>query len=300
MRGSSFGYLVKQGTKNIWINKLMSLASVGILATSLLMVGFAMLFTININSIVQYVMEQNEALVIIKDEATPDQIATLKTELENNSNIFEVIFVPKEEAYEKQKEQAGGNREIFESFDGSYLPDGYNVRITDLNRQKETIAELRQLDNVLRVRTSIEFGEFLTQLKNIVNIAGFAIVLALIIISIVIISNTIRASVFSRRREINIMKYVGATDGFIRFPFIVEGLLIGLLSAAVSFGLLWGGYAALTKFIISDASTVMSGLTAHLVPFDSVALVISVSFAVAGMLAGIIGSVTSIRSHLKV
>lgn len=301
MTGSSFGYLVKDGAKNIWSNRLMSFASIGVLTTCLLLVGFAMLFTINVNNVVTYVEQQNEAVVFIKDSATKTQINELKTKLETNDNISEVVFVSKEEAFKKQEKLLGDDTGLLEGLDDkNFMPATFNIRIKDLSRQAQTIDNISQYENVSKVNTSLKLGEALTSAKNIINTVGTAIVIALIVVSIVIIANTIRASVFARRREINIMKYVGATDGFIRLPFIVEGLILGFFAALIAFLIIWALYVKGMGAITGDTASWLAAMLDNTVPFNKVALPLGAAFAASGMLTGAFGSMLSIRNHLKV
>ena len=301
MTGSSFGYLVKDGAKNIWSNRLMSFASVGVLTTCLLLVGFAMLFTINVNSMVTYVEQQNEAVVFIEDNATDKQIEALKQKLEANDNIFEVEYVSKEAAFEKQKETMGDDAGLFDGLDDkTFLPASFVVRIKDLSRMSETVKNISDYESVSKVNASLEMGEALTSAKNIINTVGTVVFVALIVVSVVIIANTIRASVFARRREINIMKYVGATDGFIRLPFVVEGLVLGLVSAVIAFVIIWIAYVKGLGAITGESALWLETLLSHLVPFKRVAVPLGLAFAASGMLTGAVGSIFSIRNHLKV
>lgn len=301
MTTSSFGYLVKDGTKNIWSNRLMSFASIGVLATCLLLVGFAMLFTINVNNLVSYIEQQNEAVVFVNDNATDIQIKELQTKLLANENVSEVVFVSKEDAFKRQVESLGDDPGLFEGLgDKDFLPASFEIRIKDLSRMTETVNNIKSYQNVSKVNASLELGEALTSAKNIINTIGGAIVIALVVVSIVIIANTIRASVFARRREINIMKYVGATDGFIRLPFVVEGLILGLLSSLISFSIIWFAYVKGLGSITGKSTTWLAAMLQHLVPFNQVAVPLGISFALAGMLTGVLGSIMSIRNHLKV
>ncbi len=301
MTGSSFGYLVKDGAKNIWSNRLMSFASIGVLTTCLLLVGFAMLFTINVNSMVTYVEQQNEAVVFVEDDATDKEIEALRQKLEANDNIFEVEYISKEEAFEKQKESMGDDAGLFDGLDDkNFLPASFTVRITDLSRMSETVENISSYENVSKVNASLEMGEALTSAKNIINTIGTAVSIALIVVSVVIIANTIRASVFARRREINIMKYVGATDGFIRLPFVVEGLVLGLVSAIIAFLIIWAAYVKGIGVVTGNSAAWLETMLSNLVPFSKVALPLALAFAVSGMLTGALGSIFSIRKHLKV
>ncbi|MDF2567802.1 MAG: hypothetical protein K0R90_1258 [Oscillospiraceae bacterium] len=300
MKASSFKYLLKEGAKNVWFNRLMSFASVGVLTACLLLVGFAILFTINVNSLVKYVEMQNNAVVFVQDSATEQQIASLEQSLTSNSNIYDVRYVSKEQAFERQKELLGADAGLIEGIEKDTFPASFEVRIKDLSIMVSTISQIETLDNVLKVNASPEVGQTLSDANKMVNTFGIAMIMALVIVSIVIIANTIRASVFSRRREINIMKYVGATNGFIRLPFIVEGLLLGLASALLAFVVIWLAYNGVVGLIEDNSSAWLREMFVHIVPFKTAAPTLAVSFCFAGMLTGGLGSAFSIGNHLKV
>ncbi len=301
MKGSSFKYLVGEGAKNVWYNRLMSFASVGVLTTCLLLVGFAMLFTMNVNSMVGYVEQQNEAVVFIEDAATDEQIEALRQELLDTGNVGNIEYISKEDALAEQKSAMGEDGDLLDGIGEDVFPASFRIQITDLSQMASTVSTIEGMDNVLKVNASAEMGQALTSVKQLVNTFGLVVIGALIIVSIVIIANTIRASVFSRRREINIMKYVGATDGFIRLPFVVEGLLLGLVSAVVAFFVIWGAYTGLVHLITGESSSLwLRMMFQSVVPFRDVAWQLGLSFAGAGMVTGAIGSAFCISSHLKV
>lgn len=301
MKGNSFHYLLKEGAKNVWYNRLMSLASVGVLTACLLLVGFAVLFSINVDSMVGYVEQQNEAVVFVLDSATDEEVAALKSTLENDANLFDVRFVSKDEALQRQRERLGSEADALNGYENKNpFPASFEVRVRDLETLGTTVKMLEQLDGVEKVNASTEVASVLTSARKMVNLIGGIVVVALIIVSLVIISNTIRASVFTRRREISIMKYVGATDGFIRLPFLVEGLVLGFVAAALAFIITWACYSGLVGLITKDASSLLTTAFKNIVTFKSVALRIGGCFLGAGLLTGVIGSLFSIRGHLKV
>lgn len=301
MTGSSFKYLVKEGTTNIWFNRLMSFASIGVLCTCLLLVGFAMVFSMNVSNMVSYIETQNEAVVFVEDKANEQQTEELKQRLEKNTNIFDIRYVSKQQALEEQMESIG-DTSLLEGLDeDDFMPATFRIRIKDPEIMVDTVKEIENYDNVMKVTAVFELGETLINVRQIINTVCTAVVVALIVISVVIIANTIRASVFTRRREINIMKYVGATDGFIRLPFIVEGLILGFVAAIIAFIVIWLVYVfGLSSIIGEGDGTWISEMLNNLVPFEQLALSLGVSFAGAGMLTGAIGSFFSIRHHLKV
>ncbi len=330
MKGNSFKYLLKQGVKNLWSNRMMTLASVGVLTACLLIVGFAVLLTENINNMVKYMEDQNEVVAFMYTETdyhdklesegqtpftmsseTPEGEASWwsdfikETERKIRSvddNILEVTFVSKEEGLQQQKEQWGEKGSLLDDYQGEEnpLPDSFVVKIKDLSKLTQTKASLEQVDGIESVRAADSVADTLTDIKRIVNIVGWSIVAALVVVSLVIITNTIRATIFSRRKELNIMKYVGATNSFIRIPFIVEGICLGLISAVVAYFCIWFGYSYILGTFLDQTSNWLQSAFASIIPFQNVALDLGAFFLVSSVAIGVLGSIVSIRNHIKV
>lgn len=298
MRASSFRYLVKDGARSLWKNRLMSFASIGVLVACLILIGAAGLFAANVSSVVGYVEQQNEIVVFLEDEITDAQRDTVQNTLDTMGNVKSSTYISREAALEEQKEKMGA---LLDGLESNPYPASYRVKLNDLAQLKETVDKLQALPGVDTVTAQEDVAGTLVNISNIVALCGAGIVLVLIIVSLVIISNTIRLTVFSRRKEINIMKYVGATNTFIRLPFIVEGFLLGLLSACLSFGIMWLAYTNIISHATSSGGiSFLSSAASSLLPFEQVALPLFLSFAVAGIVTGVLGSVISMRKHLKV
>ena len=184
--------------------------------------------------------------------------------------------------------------------DRNYIPDTFVLTINDLSKVRETQSEIEKIDGVDIVVASTEVSDTLTGFQNMINTLGTAIILALSVISLVIVSNTIRATIFARRKEINIMKFVGATNAFIKIPFITEGFLLGLISAIIAFLIVWGSYQYVISIFTTDASAWLQSAFESLIPFKDVALEVGIFFAVVGICIGTIGSFISIRKHARV
>lgn len=301
MKTSSMKYLVGEGARNVGANRLMSLASVGVLTACLLLIGAAWLVALNANSIVGYVEDQNEAMAFVEDGADSDEIIELEERLRAIDNIHDVIYVSKAQALEQQMELLEENAYLFEGFeqDNPY-PDSFRLKIDDLSRLEETIRQVEAVEGIDGTSASADLAATITDIKNGISFAGMAIVILLSLVSLVIVANTIKITVFSRRKEISIMKYVGATDLFIRLPFLVEGLILGLLSALIAFLLLWGGYEVMMSWMGETESSWFMMAFNHLILFKDVALKILVAFALAGMGIGGLGSMMFVGKFLKV
>ena len=298
MRLGSFTYLLKQGAKNTYLNKAMSFASVGVLTACLVLVGMAALFSENIKNIVGFVQQQNEIVIYVEDGLSSGAEATLDRQIRSMANISEVEYTSKEQAFEEQKEKLGDLLDGYENDD--VFPASYRVKVKDLSLIEADVESLNSLEGVYRVDAPTDVAQIMVQTDKGVSLAGTVVVLALLVVSFVIIMNTIKITVFSRRREINIMKYVGATNGFIRMPFLVEGMILGGISALASFFIVWYFYAQILSAIQGDTNAWISSATATLIPFADIAAGLVTSYLVAGVLIGGLGSLLSIRKHLKV
>ena len=300
MKGSSFSYLLKQGFKNIYVNRLMSLASIGVLTACFLLIGGSVLFSLNVNSIMGYVESQNRIVAFVENNLPQEQMDSIDQTIRSMDNLGEIEFVSEEEAMEEQREELGDAAVLLDGLDEDTFPPSYRIKVNDLSKLSETVSQLEAIDGVYRVNAYNDVAETLTSIKNMVAVAGLAVVLILMAVSIMIIANTIKVTVFNRRKEINIMKYVGATDGFIRVPFLVEGTILGIISALISFGLLWWGYSFVMGWIGENSSPWISMAQTSLVPFVQVAPYLIGGFLVGGMLIGALGSIVFVRRYLKV
>ena len=302
MKFSSFKYLFRQGWNNFKGNRLMSVASVGVVTSCLILVGICGSLVLNVNSFVQYLGAQNEVVIYMKDEATLENINTINSSLEKDEDVTEFKFVSKEEALKEQMEYMGRYESLLSGYQGENnpLPASFRVHLADLTRLEPVSMEFSVFEGVDYVSTPTELAGVLITLKNVTYYAGLAILVILVMVSMVVISNTIRLTVFARRREISIMKYVGATNGFIRLPFIVEGLLIGTISALITFAVVAGGYVYLFNYITTQATGFIAMLSMCMVPFTSIWPVMLIGFVGFGWLIGGMGSAFSMRKYLKV
>ena len=301
MRGSSFGYLIKEGFRNIAANRMLSLAAIGVLVACLLLVGTSMLFTLNINSIVGYVESQNEVVVFLRDELSAEQMERADNEIRALPNIASVTFVSREEGLVEWMDALGDDGTLLEwLLTDNPLPNSYRLVIKDLSNIDETLMELRSMDWVETVSAPIEVAQTVAGLKEAVRLGGAGIILILSAVSVAIVANTIKITIFNRRREISIMKYVGATDAFIRLPFVVEGILLGLISATIAFFLLWGAYSGFVHWVNQSTASWTVLLSANLVTFGEVAGSIYLTFAAVGVSFGAVGTLLFTRKFVKV
>lgn len=301
MKISSVKYLFGQGIKSVWTNRVMSFASFCILMVSLLLVGFSMLFTANINRFIGGIEDKNEVIVFLTDGTTDEYITSMETELNTMDNVSNVEFYSKEQAFSEYKGKMENADAIFESLgEESPFPDAFRIKVKDVSLMSATKNEISTMENIDSVSAPDEFAELLTSIKSTVTLISTAIVIALVIVCMVIISNATRTSVFSRRKEINIMKYVGATNAFIRIPFFIEGMMTGILAAGVASVLTWFGYDSLIDALKTQMSLWKAFGMDEFIPFDAVVTKVVLGYVISGAFLGAMGSVFSTRKHLKV
>ena len=293
----SAGYLIKEGFRSVKINKLMTFASMGVLICCMLLMGCSVLVSSNTTNLLSKIEEQNVIMVFMDDDATKEMTDAAKAEIEKMENVKEVVYISKDEAWQNQlKEMNDSQREFFENYaDQSPLPDTLKVVVSDMGSFNSTVKSLKKLDNIQNIRENSELAQKLARVRQAVNIICIAVVALLFAVSVFIISNTVRISMFSRKLEISIMKSVGATDGFVRIPFIVEGIVIGLLSAGLAELMVWGIYAFATKQLSSMITLFNTGF----VPFASLWWILLIAFVILGVATGVGGSFVSMNKYLK-
>lgn len=298
---NSFFYLVKQGFKNLWNNRLMSLASIGVLVSCMLLIGAAALLAVNVSSVVDELEDQSEAIVYLDDNTTEDDQARIRKAIIATGKISTIELIRKDQALSEMMSAMGDEGLLFEAYkEDNNLPDSYRITFDDVSDLESTVAAIENIDGVLSVSAMTEVANVITGLKKMAYVGGVIIIGLLIAVSLMIVGNTIKITVFSRRREVNIMKYVGATNGFIRLPFIVEGMSLGVISGAISYGLIYFGYDYFTKWVLSQKSEWFSMLVSGIVPFTAISHQLLIGFLGGGALIGIFGCITFIGRHLKV
>ena len=295
MKGTSLKYLTHEGFRNVWVNRLMSLASVTVLMACLIIMGAGIMIYFNINNVVDKVQSQNVVMVYVADDASEDETTQIGTSLKGISNVESCEFVPKEVAFQEQIQSMGGDAALFEGFDEIPLPDAYKVTVKDLSQFENTVSQIKQINKVDSVRENSDLASKLLSLRHAVSIVSVGLVIMLFLVALFIISNTIRITMFSRKLEISIMKAVGATNWFIRWPFMIEGMILGTISGIVSLGVLWGLYAVAEKVFAQTLSLIGFSL----VPFSGYWSQILLVFVAIGLFTGGFGSLVSMAKYLK-
>ncbi len=301
MRGSSLGYLIRKGISNIWLNRMMSAASIGILTACLIIVGGSGLLAVNIRDLFTSIENQNEIVVFIKEEATEQEVNNLGTYIDSLDHVSDYYYVSKADALAEQKEYMGEKGYLLDGLEeDNPLPASYRLTLSGLEYLDEIVTSLQSYQGVDTISAPTDLADTLTGVEKTALVLGSIIIGILVVASTVVISNTIRLTLFARRREINIMKYVGATDGFIRLPFVVEGITIGILSALLSFGVIFAIYQSLGTLFAETKISWLTTVSSSLIPFANLWYYVIGGFIVAGVLIGSMASSASIRRYLRV
>lgn len=354
MKMGSMKYLVGEGVKNTWVNRLMSLASVGVLVACMVIIGLAILISENVNKAVGNLEQQNVVMAYMKDyswalygdkdvssdkssnsssaaassdsatssatsgtESTSgdekadengvkqsdyivhseEEAKALCDEIAKLDNVASVTYVSPEEGLESVKKSMLEGQESYFSFldekNGNPMSGAAKIQMKDMSRFDETVEQIKKFDGISDIQSQSDLAEKITAIKKGIGIAGFWIIAILMVIALVIVSNTIRVTMYNRKLEISIMKAVGATDSFVRIPFVVEGMLIGVVSALIAEGLLYFCYRVATETIIGTLGT------SDIVHYSDVAGWLLLVFIGIGIFAGVLGSVIMISKYLR-
>ena len=286
---------MKEGIRGIFLHGFMSFAAICVTVACLLIVGSFTCLTYNMNILVQDLNKTNEILVYIDEELPEAEAKTIETVIRRLDNISSANFKSREQALEEFIADHGGDP-AFSGVEAEDLRHRVVVVLTDNHLMKQTVEEIEKIEGVAKIKASFEMAEGFATLQDVLQIASIAVIAVLLLVSLLIISNTVKLAMYDRRDEIAIMKMVGATNGFIRLPYVVEGFTLGMVGAAVAFGLEWLLYDTLLgRLEAVDTLQLFS-----FVPFEQLLLPMVGTFFAAGMFVGIVGSWTSIRKFMAV
>ncbi len=293
----NIGYLTKEGFRNLRVNKLMSVASITVLFSCLMLIGIAFMLLVNINAFISGIESENVIMVYAEMDADEYEYIKLGNDLRSLGNISSVENIDNEVAYQEiLAEMDEQLRNYLGSLNENPLPDAYRVTVADMSGFDGVVSEIKMLDNIQRVYENSTLARQLEGVRSSVQYISIGMIALLFIVSLFIISNTIKVTMFSRRLEISIMKSVGATNSFIRWPFMVEGITIGIIAGLLATGAVWGVY----EFALSSFTSVLSGFGKDIqIDFLDYALYLVAAFVGIGIFTGIFGSATSIRKYLK-
>ena len=295
MKMNNIGYLIREGVRSIFSHGLMSFASVCVTVACLIIVGSFSILMYNLRVMVDDLNQTNEVICYVDSSYTDAEAKSVHSRINMIDNVFQANYVSREEALESFIEDHD-NDAAFQGVDPQDLRHRIVVVLEDNSRMKETVALLDKVEGVAMVDAEFELAEGFTTISNVLALVSTGIIAILLIVSLLIISNTVKLAMYARKNEIAIMKMVGATNGFIRFPFMVQGFFLGIIGAALAFGCEWILYDGLVTNI---AEVDALGLF-DFVPFGELLVPMVVVFGAAGLFVGVFGSISAIRKFMDV
>ena len=296
MRINNFGYLIKEGLRGIFLHGFMSFAAVCVTVACLLIVGTFSSLVYNLNIMVEDLNMTNEVVAYVDENLSDAEAKSVGTQINRISNVLESTFVDRETALQDFVADYE-NPSAFEGLKSDTLEHRFVIVLNDNRLLDETVMELMGVSGVVEVKALDELAKGFTTIQDVLHMISLVVISVLLVVSLLIISNTVKLAMYDRRDEISIMKMVGATNGFIRLPFVVEGFTLGMLGAAIAFGLEWLMYNYLVERVTAlDASVQLF----KFVPFTDLLMPMIATFAAAGLFVGIVGSWTSIRKFMNV
>lgn len=297
---NGFTYLIREGVVNVFKNKKATMISLVTMICAMFLFGTFFAIGENVNFILEQVQKNQGMEVFIQNEATDEQISQLEDNIKTLNGINTVTFKSKQEALDLMKQNLKDNQDLLEGYEGenNIFPASFIVTLTDLELAAEIEAKIGTMEHVKKITSNNDTINTLMKIANGIKIAIGVISIILLAISVTIIANTIRLTVHSRRKEISIMKYVGATNRFIRWPFVIEGIIIGMLAAAVTILLVGGIYDFVIQSV--EQSNVLQTMGVTLLQFSEVVKLIAIAYVVLGIGVGVLGSSISMKKYLEV
>ncbi len=290
--------MIKQGFQGMWRNRSMGLASVTSISSVLMILGLVLIMVLSINNLVMDTKEKfDEIQIYIKDDVPDEELTSIEDAIRNNVGVLSVMYESKEQALENWKKDWEENAYLLDGIETNPLPNSYVIQLKHIEYADSVVDSIKTMDGIEKIQYNKEITENLILVSNYIRLGGIIITGVLIFVSIFIISNTIKITVASRKREINIMKYVGATNDYIRGPFIIEGVLFGLLAALISIVVVYYGYG---YFFDSIKETLFSMFTVVLAPPEALFNDIAIIFVAIGVGIGALGSLLSLKRYLNV
>ncbi len=300
MKYSIFGYLIGEGFRNFFKNKKSTAASLIIMCATMFIFGIFFLIGENVNYIMEQVESEQAMQVFINPDATPEQEAELEQKIKSIQYVNTTEYVSKEQALNDMKSWLGESSALLDPYSGEENPfkASYVITLTDLTKNEEVQAQIETFDNVSSIQAGNQTVNTLVNIANGIRTATAVILVLLILISVFIISNTIKLTVHARRKEISIMKYVGATNGFIRWPFMVEGIIIGIVAALISVVILGFAYNFVADKLVNSSMVTLIGV--NFLSFSDMLTMLFIVYIVMGIGIGAIGSAISMKKYLDV
>ncbi len=295
MRLNRYGYLIREGFRSIFTHGFMSFASVTIIMACLIIMGSVSLLSLNIDSLIKDLEDQNEVVAFVEESIDDESAAeAIGSELRKIENVQSVEFVSRKNAMAKF--MSNYDSDLMEGIDETVFRHRFVVHLTDISSMAQTKARLEDVDGIAEAKAHTQYAKAFISIRNVVTVVSLVLIVILVFVSIFIMTNTIKLATISRKEEIAIMKMVGATNSFIRMPFVVEGLVLGLLGGGLAYLAEWGIYDGLTVKVVNS----MSASYLNIIPFRSVAVYVLIIYLGLGIMVGVFGGMNAIRNYLKV
>ena len=288
-------YLIREGFRSIKTHGFMSFASVTIITACLIIMGSISLLSLNIDALIADLEQQNEVVAFVDESITEEaDAATLESSILSVGNVSAADFVSRDSAMNSFMSKYDDR--LMEGIDSSVFRHRFVIHLVDISQMADTKTQLEALPGIAKVNAQIEYADRFVRVRNIVSVVSLILTVILVFVSFFIMSNTIKLTTYGRREEIAIMKMVGATNSFIRTPFIIEGLILGILGGLFGFLAVWGIYSLLNSSLLDT----LTGSFLSLVPFRTVMMPLLLAYLGIGVLIGVFGGVNAIRNYLKV
>ncbi|WZL72154.1 permease-like cell division protein FtsX [Clostridiaceae bacterium 35-E11] len=298
MKTRSISYMIRQGLKGLWRNRMMGFVSVASVASVLVILGIVFMIVLNIHSFAETAKGQFDSIQIyLQDDLEQSKIESIGNSIKEIEGAKEVYFLSKEQALADMKKQWGENGYLLEGLEANPLPNSYVVKLEDVSYADQVVNHIKGLQGLEEIKYYKDIVDRLLNITNFIRLAGLIVIIILILISMFVVANTIKLTVMARYREINIMKYVGATNWFIRWPFLIEGMTLGLLGSLIALGIVGFSYKRIFDLITHKLYVMIA---AYMIPAPIVIENLSIIFIVLGMGIGALGSIFSMRKFLKV
>jgi len=294
-------YILKQAFKSIWRNRMMGLASIGSVAAVLIILGFVLLIVLNINNLAMVTKESFDEIAVYIDEGVDeDQIKQMGKDFSDIDGVLAVGYQTKDYALEKMKDDWGEDAFLLDGLKENPLPNTYIVQLENVGNSEDVIKELKKYEGVEEVQFYKEAVNSLIAISEFVKKIGAGLIIILLLISIFIISNTIKITVLNRRKEIELMQYIGATNGYVRGPFMIEGIILGLIGSFLAIIILMIGYNYFIEYLAGRYVTLLSGLSGYIIGIDMILSDLAIIFLTIGIGIGILGSLISLKKFLSI
>ena len=299
MKSKHFGYLIKEGFKGVFSHGFRSIASITVIAACLIIMGSFALLAVNVDAFIGDLEEDSQVLAFVDETLTEDEARSLEGAVRSVANVRDVQFISRDTAFENYKTRFDDDS-LFEGIDGSVFRHRYVVYLNDITMMENTKTAIEGINGIADVSAETSIAQGFITLRNVVSIVTAVLIIILLVVSLFMMSSTIKLATYTRREEIAVMKMVGASNSFIRFPFVVEGLILGLIGAALGFLLEWGIYNLLSTRIAVSSAGALTGRLISALPFSVVMTPLLIVYLVIGVLIGAFGGAMAIRNYLKV